>query len=97
VPDPDWGERIVAYVVSKPGADISEDDVKNYVGEKLASYKKPKEVYFVDELPYTPSGKLLKRVSGSSTREVPKVTIYQRSIFFAKILFMISVVPPTMD
>ncbi len=62
VPDPDWGERIVAYVVSKPGADISEDDVKNYVGEKLASYKKPKEVYFVDELPYTPSGKLLKRV-----------------------------------
>jgi len=32
------------------------------VGEKLASYKKPKEVYFVDELPYTPSGKLLKRV-----------------------------------
>ena len=62
VPDPDWGERIVAYVVTKPGAGISEDDVKNYVGEKLASYKKPKEIYFVDELPYTPSGKLLKRV-----------------------------------
>jgi len=62
VPDPDWGERIVAYVVSKPEVGISEDDVKNYVGEKLASYKKPKEVYFVEELPYTPSGKLLKRV-----------------------------------
>ncbi|MBU0989098.1 MAG: AMP-binding protein [Proteobacteria bacterium] len=62
VPDPDWGERIVAYVVAKPGAEISEEDVKEYVGEKLASYKKPKEVYFVEELPYTPSGKLLKRV-----------------------------------
>ena len=62
VPDPDWGERIVAYVVAKPGAEISEDNVKNYVGEKLASYKKPREVYFVEELPYTPSGKLLKRV-----------------------------------
>ena len=62
VPDPDWGERIVAYVIAKPGAEINEDDIKNYVGENLASYKKPKEVYFVDELPYTPSGKLLKRV-----------------------------------
>jgi acyl-CoA synthetase (AMP-forming)/AMP-acid ligase II len=62
VPDPDWGERLVAYVVAKPGADISEEDIQNYVGENLASYKKPKEVYFVEELPYTPSGKLLKRV-----------------------------------
>ena len=48
VPDLDWGERIVAYVVSKPEVEISEDDVKNYVGQKLASYKKPKEVYFVE-------------------------------------------------
>ncbi|MBW1781367.1 MAG: AMP-binding protein [Deltaproteobacteria bacterium] len=62
VPDPDWGERLVAYVVPKPGAEISQEDIKNYVGEKLASYKKPKEVYFVEELPYTPSGKLLKRM-----------------------------------
>lgn len=62
VPDPDWGERLVAYVVPKPGAEISEEEVRNYVGEKVASYKKPKEVYFVEELPYTPSGKLLKRV-----------------------------------
>ena len=50
VPDPDWGERIVAYVVAKPGAEITEDNIKDYVVEKLASYKKPKEVYFVDEL-----------------------------------------------
>jgi len=62
VPNPDWGERIVAYVVPQPGAEISEEDIQNYVGENLASYKKPKEVYFVEELPYTPSGKLLKRV-----------------------------------
>jgi acyl-CoA synthetase (AMP-forming)/AMP-acid ligase II len=32
------------------------------VGEKLASFKKPKTVYFVDELPYSPSGKMLKRL-----------------------------------
>lgn len=62
VPDPDWGERIVAYVVPKPGATITDEDIQSYVAQKLASYKKPKEVHFVPELPYTPSGKLLKRV-----------------------------------
>jgi acyl-CoA synthetase (AMP-forming)/AMP-acid ligase II len=62
VPDSEWGERVIAVVVPKPDADISEQDVTNFVGEKLASYKKPKTVYFVDELPYSPSGKMLKRV-----------------------------------
>jgi fatty-acyl-CoA synthase/long-chain acyl-CoA synthetase len=62
VPDPEWGERIIAVVVPKPDTDISEMDVINFVGEKLASFKKPKTVYFVDELPYSPSGKMLKRL-----------------------------------
>ncbi|MBW2561816.1 MAG: AMP-binding protein, partial [Deltaproteobacteria bacterium] len=62
VPDPDWGERIVAQVVPKVDAQLTEQDVKDYVGENLASYKKPREVYFVEELPYSSSGKLLKRV-----------------------------------
>ena len=60
--DPDWGEKIVAYVVLKQGRSLNEEDIINYVGEKLASYKKPKEVIFVDEIPYSPSGKQLKRV-----------------------------------
>jgi len=62
VPDSEWGERIVAVVVPQPGANLTGDDVINFVGEKLASFKKPKKVYFVDELPYSPSGKMLKRV-----------------------------------
>jgi len=62
VPDEEWGERIIAIVVRKPDAAVSEQDVIDYVGDKLASYKKPKTVYFVDELPYSPSGKMLKRV-----------------------------------
>ncbi|MBW1788385.1 MAG: AMP-binding protein [Deltaproteobacteria bacterium] len=61
VPDPDWGEKIVAYVLPKPGASPVADDIINHVADNLASYKKPKEVIFVDELPYSPSGKLLKR------------------------------------
>jgi acyl-CoA synthetase (AMP-forming)/AMP-acid ligase II len=62
VQDPDWGERIVAFVVPKEGADISEQEIIRYVEERLASYKKPKEVFFVNELPYSPSGKMLKRM-----------------------------------
>ncbi len=62
VPDPDWGEKIVAYVIPKEGARLSGDEVIQYVADKLASYKKPKEVFLVKELPYSPSGKLLKRV-----------------------------------
>jgi len=60
--DPDWGEKLIAFVTKKEGAELTEKDVINYVGEKMAGYKKPKEVYFVEELPYLPSGKMLKRV-----------------------------------
>lgn len=59
--DPEWGEKIVAYVILKPGARIGEGEVKEYVAQNLATYKKPREVFFVDQLPYSPSGKLLKR------------------------------------
>jgi len=69
VPDSDWGERIVAYVVPKPGATITEKEIQEYVARKVASYKKPKEVYFVPELPYSPSGKLLKRVLREEYKE----------------------------
>jgi len=61
-PDPEWGGKIVAYVVLRENAEISEEDIINYVGQKLASYKKPREVILVDELPYSPSGKQLKRI-----------------------------------
>ena len=62
VSDPDWGEKIVAYVVLKENAMMKEQDVIDYVAQKLASYKKPREVIFVDEIPYSPAGKQLKRV-----------------------------------
>lgn len=62
VKDPDWGERIVAYIVPKPDASITAGEVVAFVETHLASYKKPREVLFVKDLPYSPSGKLLKRV-----------------------------------
>lgn len=72
VSDPEWGEKAVAQVVLQEGAKVGEEDMIDYVGQRLASYKKPKEVYFVTELPYTPSGKLLKRVLRDECKAEPK-------------------------
>jgi len=61
-PDPDWGEKIIAYIVTKENKTVRKEDIIEYVGQRLASYKKPKEVIFVNEIPYNPAGKQLKRV-----------------------------------
>ncbi|MFP4085254.1 MAG: class I adenylate-forming enzyme family protein [Desulfobacteraceae bacterium] len=61
-PDPDWGEKVIAYIVPKEGTSLSSEAVQDYVSQRIASYKKPREVIFTDELPYSPSGKQLKRI-----------------------------------
>jgi long-chain acyl-CoA synthetase len=61
VPDPHYGEEIVAVVAIGPDAELSADDVKAWTAERLAAYKHPRAVMFVDALPKGPSGKILKR------------------------------------
>jgi fatty-acyl-CoA synthase len=61
VPDEQYGQRLKAFVVTRAGASLSEDDVKGYVREHLARYKIPRQVAFVDELPRNTTGKILKR------------------------------------
>lgn len=61
-PDPDWGEKLVAFVVPAMEAKISAEEIQDYVATHLATYKKPRQVFLVDEIPYSPSGKKLKRV-----------------------------------
>jgi fatty-acyl-CoA synthase len=61
VEDEQFGQRLRAFVVRAPGAELSEDEVKEYVRENLARYKVPREVVFLDELPRNPTGKVLKR------------------------------------
>jgi acyl-CoA synthetase (AMP-forming)/AMP-acid ligase II len=60
VPDEKWGERVKAVVVLEPGAELTEADVVDYVAERLADFKKPREVTFRDELPRNPTGKVVK-------------------------------------
>ncbi|MFD1504344.1 long-chain fatty acid--CoA ligase [Georgenia yuyongxinii] len=62
VPDPRWGEVGHAYVVAAEGATLTAEDVVARLTERLAKYKVPKEVVFVDELPRTATGKLQKHL-----------------------------------
>jgi len=61
VPDAKWGESVKAVVQLRPGAATSEDQLVAFCAERLAGYKKPRSVDFVDELPRDAAGKLLKR------------------------------------
>jgi O-succinylbenzoic acid--CoA ligase len=58
-PDPEWGEAVTASVVLKAPADP--DELKAFVGERLARFKVPKAIQVTTRLPRTPSGKLLRR------------------------------------
>jgi acyl-CoA synthetase (AMP-forming)/AMP-acid ligase II/NAD(P)-dependent dehydrogenase (short-subunit alcohol dehydrogenase family) len=58
VPDEEFGQRLAAFVVLKPGASAGQQELQPYVRERLARYKVPREITVVDELPRTASGKL---------------------------------------
>jgi long-chain acyl-CoA synthetase len=60
VPDMEWGEAVAAAIIVKPGMNMSKDDVVRCCREHLASYKKPKHVWFVGELPRNTLGKIQK-------------------------------------
>ncbi len=62
VPDERWGETVKAVVVRRPGSGLTEDELLAWAKDKVAGFKRPRSVDFVDELPRNPSGKLLKRV-----------------------------------
>lgn len=61
VADPQWGEVGRAVVVRKPGASAGEDELLAHCRAHLARYKVPKSVAFLDALPLSPAGKILKR------------------------------------
>ena len=58
VPDDEFGQRLKAFVVSRPGATLTQAEVKDHVRDHLARYKVPRTVTFVDALPRTTTGKL---------------------------------------
>ena len=71
MPDERWGETVKALVVRAPGATSTAEELIAFARERLAGYKLPRSVEFVDELPRTPSGKVLKRELRERYRSVP--------------------------
>ena len=62
VPDEEWGEEPRAVVVLKKGETATAEEIMEHCRVKMASFKKPRSVVFIDELPRNPMGKILKRV-----------------------------------
>lgn len=62
LPDEKWGETVKAIIVPKPGVELAEAEIIEYLKGKIAKFKLPKSVAFTDSLPRNPSGKILKRV-----------------------------------
>lgn len=61
VPDETHGEEIAAAIGFKPGESATEEEIQSFVKERVAAYKYPRHIWFVDELPKTATGKILKR------------------------------------
>ena len=73
VPDPKWKEGIKAVCKLKKGTTLNEKDLIDFVGERIARYKKPRYVEFVDELPLKEDGGIdrinVKEEFGGSERK----------------------------
>ncbi|MFJ8861810.1 long-chain fatty acid--CoA ligase [Streptomyces sp. NPDC102451] len=61
VPDRQWGERVHAVIILKPGATAREEEIRDHCRKLIAGYKAPRSCEFVDALPLSPAGKILKR------------------------------------
>jgi acyl-CoA synthetase (AMP-forming)/AMP-acid ligase II len=61
VADPDYGQRLRAFVVPRAGATATAEELRDYVHDRLARFKTPREIVFVSTLPRTATGKVLKR------------------------------------
>lgn len=60
MPDEKWGELVRAFIVKRPGAEVTAEQLIEFLRPKIASFKLPKRVDFIDALPRNPSGKILK-------------------------------------
>jgi long-chain acyl-CoA synthetase len=61
IPHPELGEEVGAVIALNEGAEVTTEEIRAYVKGQVAAYKYPRRVWFVDELPKGPTGKILKR------------------------------------
>jgi acyl-CoA synthetase (AMP-forming)/AMP-acid ligase II len=61
IPSDKWGEEVKAIVAPKPGQQVTEDEIIAWARERIAAFKAPKSVEFIEALPRNASGKILRR------------------------------------
>jgi acyl-CoA synthetase (AMP-forming)/AMP-acid ligase II len=61
IPDEQWGEAVAAAVVTRPGRSVSEEEIRDWIKDRLRSSRTPQRIDFREELPYNELGKLLRR------------------------------------
>jgi len=62
LPDDEWGQRLAAAIVLRPGEAVGADELQALVRSQLRGSKTPEEIVFRDALPHTETGKLLRRI-----------------------------------
>ncbi len=72
LPDPEYGERLAAFVKCDADVSLSADEVRAYVRARLAGYKVPKDVNFVEELPRDDGGKIIRRKVRDLAKDVAR-------------------------
>lgn len=60
IPEEEFGEQPMAFIVRRPGSTLTEEDLTNYLEGQLARYKRPRKFAFVEEIPHSPMNKVLK-------------------------------------
>jgi long-chain acyl-CoA synthetase len=60
-PDPVYGEKVLAFVIARQGAELTEKQVIDFMKSRISKFKAPERVFFTDEIPKNPVGKVLKR------------------------------------
>ncbi|MFG2002766.1 AMP-binding protein [Spirillospora sp. NPDC048911] len=73
VPDDEWGQRLAAYVVRRPGADVTREAIRSYVHTQVARYAVPRDVHFLAELPRNATGKVVHRWLTASPRTPTRI------------------------
>ena len=61
LPDREWGERVAAFIIQRPGKNFNKEELHAFLKSRLSSFKVPKEYRLVNDFPKSPAGKILKR------------------------------------
>jgi acyl-CoA synthetase (AMP-forming)/AMP-acid ligase II len=64
VPDEDFGQRLAAFVVPRPGAEIDEAKLREYLKDKVSRFEQPRDITLVAAIPRNPTGKVLRNELG---------------------------------